>query len=88
MARYYFHAEDGRCFEDEEGIELPDMKTAAATALKVLAEHLQSSPGDFWKHDILQVHLTDARGLKLLTLSVTALFSSALAGRSQAARPE
>jgi hypothetical protein len=87
LARYHFHIEDGVCFSDQDGSELPDLKTASATAIKVLAEHLQHQPADLWKDDCLQVHVTDDTGLKLLTLTVTAMFAPALLGREDTARP-
>ena len=87
MPRFYFNAEDGECYADEEGVEVPDLKAASAMALRVLAEHLQSKPEHFWEHDCLKVHVADAAGLHLLTITVSAMFSPALASRSDIARP-
>jgi hypothetical protein len=64
------------------------MKTASATALQVLSEHIQAWPGDFWKHDGLEVQVVDDSGLHLLTLTIGATFSPALRNRSQIARPD
>lgn len=88
MPMFYFHTEDGAFYKDEHGADCADLKAASAAALQVLAEHLESRPKDFWAHDCLQIHLADERGLRLLTLSVTAIFSAAIANRPQIARPE
>lgn len=88
MPRFYFHTEDGACYPDQDGSDLPDLKAASATAIKVLAAHLQKKPHDLWRHDCLHLHLSDHRGMNLLTLTVTVLFSPALHSREHTARPD
>ena len=88
MPRFFFHTQDGTVYHDEEGTELLDVQPACATALQVLAEHIQAWPGDFWKHDALQVHMVDDDGLHLLTLTIGATFAPALLNRTQTARPD
>ncbi|HEY4031963.1 MAG TPA: hypothetical protein VGM25_16575 [Caulobacteraceae bacterium] len=87
MPRFYFTVEDGECYADDQGLELPDLMTASSTAMGVLVEHLQTRPGEFWRHDCLQVHLSDESGMTLLTLTVSALFSSAVANHGHGASP-
>ena len=82
MPRYYFTAEDGTCYPDEEGCDLPDAKAAASMAIKVLAEHLLHAPEHFAEHDCLLLHVTNDAGLRLLTLTVTGTYSPALGHRS------
>lgn len=88
MPRFFFHTQDGTIYRDEEGTVLADMKTASATALQVLSEHIQTWPGDFWKHDGLEVQVVDDDGLHLLTLTISATFSAALHSRNEYARPD
>jgi hypothetical protein len=76
MPRYYFHTEDGECFADADGLELPDLDAAKAAALKYLREMLWS-PREFWRDGRFRVIVTDGEGLTLFTLDLSAEMADA-----------
>ena len=83
MTRYFFHAEDGRVFRDDHGVELPDLAAVRTAALTTMTEMAQALSDDFWKHQCLRITVTDDRGLTLISLDLTAALSPAVAGSAQ-----
>ena len=77
MPRYFFHNEDGRCYPDDQGVELADIQAARRTALLVLSEMLRDHVDEFWKSEGWRVIATDHTGLVLFTLETTALLAPA-----------
>ena len=61
MQRFYFHNENGHLIRDEDGMELPDLRTARIEAVKFLGEMLRSSP-DFWATETLTVRVANEAG--------------------------
>ena len=78
MPRFFFHTEDGRCLQDEEGTDLIDVHAARNEALIILAEMLKDDPEEFWKDRSFKVTVTDDRGLMLYILDVSAVASAAV----------
>ncbi|HEX7947599.1 MAG TPA: hypothetical protein VF495_23245 [Phenylobacterium sp.] len=70
--RYYFHAEDGRCFHDEEGTELADDDAARIEATRVLGQLLNEDPMQIWRDAAFAIRVTDSEGAPLFTLQVVA----------------
>jgi len=72
MPRFFFHTEDGRCFPDESGSELPDLAAAKREALATLGEMLRRDEA-FWQteHFRLLISRTRATGHPLYTLEVS-----------------
>ncbi|MEW5683907.1 MAG: hypothetical protein AB1942_03205 [Pseudomonadota bacterium] len=79
--RYFFHTEDGQCFPDEEGSELPDLQSACIEATKALGEFMREKPKAFWEHDCLTLKVADAEGLVLFTLDLSVTLAAAMNGR-------
>ena len=79
--RYYFQTEDGRCYPDRDGTELPDVAAACVESAKVLADFLKYKPRELWAHDCLSVQVSDDAGLVLFTLNVSVTMSAAMNGR-------
>ena len=77
MPRFHFHTEDGRCYPDEDGIELPTFEAARTQAVIVLGEVLKEQPELFLEHDCLRITVTDEDQLTLLTLDASATVSPA-----------
>lgn len=70
MPRYFFHAEDGRLFCDQEGADLVDAAEAQGEALKVFTEILRDSPELFTDQQRLQLNVADESGAVLYRLEV------------------
>jgi hypothetical protein len=70
MARYFFHTEDGVCYPDEQGTELPDLDAARAMAIRTLGEILRDVPKIFEADMSLRLVVTDERQLALFSLEV------------------
>ncbi|MGH6963684.1 MAG: DUF6894 family protein [Phenylobacterium sp.] len=78
MPKFFFHTEDGRCQQDEQGTDLIDVHAARNEAVVILAEVLKDDPEEFWKDRSFKLTVTDARGLTLYILDVSAVASSAV----------
>ena len=72
MPLYYFHTQDGRCIRDDEGIELPNDDAARNEASVVLGELVKEDPEMVWRDHNFSVTVTDATGLILYVLDLTA----------------
>jgi hypothetical protein len=72
VPRYYFHIADGRVIHDNEGTELPDLKSARAEAIRtsgtILSEQNSSWTGTAWRMSV-----ADEQGTVLLTIDFSAL---------------
>jgi hypothetical protein len=78
MPKYYFHADDGRRHEDEQGTELPNLAAVREVALSTMMEMADALSHDFWNDQRLRITVTDDHGLTLMTLDLTAALSPAL----------
>jgi len=77
VPRFYFHTDDGQALRDEDGAELPSVGDARREAARVLGEMLKEQPDAFWADGGLTLTVTDARGLALFTLDVSATVAPA-----------
>lgn len=80
MPRFYFHSENGHRFPDDVGTDLADMDAAKVEAVRVMADILKNSAGDFWSTGAWRLTVTDESGLTLLMLDVAATLAPALEG--------
>jgi hypothetical protein len=74
MPRYFFHAEDGRVFHDDEGTELPNDAAARIEAVKIAGQLIEEDPAlildtcsmrlTVSNEDTLTVFLIDASAVK------------------------
>lgn len=78
MSRYYFHAEDGRCYPDETGVELGKISDVKERALKAMSEMSFAVRDDLWKGGALCVKVTDEAGLILMQLDLMVTLSPGL----------
>jgi hypothetical protein len=79
--RFYFQTEDGRCYPDENGTELPDVASACIEASTVLGSFLQEKPREFWAHDNLSLKVSDQTGLVLFTLNLSVTLGPVMNGQ-------
>lgn len=78
MPRFFFHTEDGRCLQDEEGTDLIDVHAARNEAVMILAELLKDDPEEFWRDRSFKLTVTDDEGLTLYILDVSGVASAAV----------
>lgn len=78
MARYFFHLKDGVFAADDEGQELPNLAAAKDAAVQVLVDILKGDSCKFWDTESLQVIVSDANGLTLLSLDLSATLAPVL----------
>lgn len=78
MARYFFHTEDGECFPDQTGTELPDIEAVRQCAVRTLGEVLREMQHEFWETENLKMIVKDEAGLTLFTLDLSAITSAAV----------
>jgi hypothetical protein len=86
MPTFYFHTEDGEQVTDTEGSELADIAAAEDAAVQILAESLRGNSKLFWESEGFSVTVTDAEGLTLFSLQVSATIAAAMAGRKAKGR--
>ncbi len=70
MPRYHFHTEDGRCFPDPEGTELPDLDAAKREAQTVLGEILQHDE-QFWETQHFRLLLSETAKVEDVLYSIS-----------------
>jgi hypothetical protein len=88
MPRFHFHTQDGRVCHDKEGTELPDVHRARLEAIRISCEMLRIQEETFWDSKSWQMTVTDATGLVLFVIDVTAHLSPAMnASLPHEARP-
>lgn len=85
MPRYFFHTEGHRSAPDHEGVELPDHYAAKLEALRTMGEMLRGERHDFWDSRVLKLIVTDATGLILFVLDLSAIEAPAISGPLQVA---
>jgi hypothetical protein len=78
VPRFYFHTEDGRPLRDREGVELPDLAAARREAARALGEMLKERADEFWSDGLLRMAVSDADGLTLFLVEVTATTAPAV----------
>jgi len=83
MRRYYFHTEDGRCFPDEVGVELPDLQAVREVALRAFGEMARELDGQFWEAGSWRMIIKDDRDLTLFTLELWANDAAAMQALGQ-----
>lgn len=81
MARYFFHTEDGSSRLDHEGQDLADDTLAKIEAVRLLGQMLKDEPAGFWDHKELKLIVTDADGMILFALDLSAIEAPAIASR-------
>ena len=81
MPRYHFNAQDGRCYPDEQGLELPDLDAAKAEAIGFLSDLLTEHGEEVWEADGWCITVTDDQNLSLFRLDASAIMSPATRGR-------
>ena len=79
MPRFVFHTEDGRCFPDENGIELADVETAKVEAVAVLGELLKEDARNFWNTESFRLTVVDENDLTRFILDTSAVTSPSAA---------
>jgi hypothetical protein len=77
MPKFFFHTEDGRCFSDEDGTDLPDLDAAKAEALRLIGEVAREDGAEFWTTGELRLTVADQRNLTLFALDVSAIMAPA-----------
>jgi hypothetical protein len=82
MPRYFFHFGDTASGLDVRGQDLADDNTARIEAVRLLGEVLKDKAGEFWDEQWMTLTITNAAGLILFVLDVSAI-ESAAAGRSR-----
>ncbi len=81
MARYFFHTEDGKCFPDEDGTELPNLDAARRMAVITFAELLREMAGELVREGSFRMIVKDESGLTLFTIDTLMTDAAATAGR-------
>jgi hypothetical protein len=79
MPRYHFNLSDGRSIPDLEGSELPDLASARREAARYAGQLLQDDPQAVWDGGEWVLEVTDARGLLLFRLILSAIEAPAIA---------
>lgn len=82
MPRYFFYTEDGACFPDEEGTELPDLEAAKANATRYLGELLRSKPEMLWHTGDLKIIVKNGNGLTLFLVETTTVAAASTLQRT------
>jgi hypothetical protein len=78
MTRFHFHTEDGRQHPDREGLELKDAAAARYEAVKAVGQLVNEHPEDFWRDRTFRMTVTNAEGLTLFILDLSAVVSPAM----------
>jgi hypothetical protein len=82
MPRYHFHAEDGVCYPDPDGLELPDIEAAKKSAVQYLTERLKGNSDELWDTGSWRVIVTDEHNLTLFIIDVCTTLSAAFPPRA------
>ena len=70
MPLYYFHTDSHSRVQDNEGVELADIRAARANAAKSVAELLRGDADHFWGSRPWTMTVTDDQALILFTLEI------------------
>ena len=85
MAKYHFNIHDGFDLPDREGHELPDLAAARRFAVMLGGELIRDHADAFWREGQWRMDVTDAAGLVLFSLQLSAIEAPALwKGHAQA----
>ena len=68
MPRYFFHIHDSASFIEEQGTELPDLRTARMQAITTAGSILRESLDSLWAGQPWRMEVTDEGGRLLFTL--------------------
>jgi hypothetical protein len=71
MPKYFFNTVDGRRFQDDEGVDLPDLETVRAEATRSMGELLKEQPEDLLSTGRLRLEVADASGANVLVVEVS-----------------
>lgn len=69
MPRYHFNVHDGTSVPDDEGMELPSLKSARSEAVKLAGALLTDQYETFWNGHEWHMEVTDSEGTVLFTLT-------------------
>jgi hypothetical protein len=72
MARFFFHVEDGKSYPDREGVELPDLKSVRAEALRASGEMLRDNGLSLWDGEDWEMRVVNEAGQPVITLKFSA----------------
>jgi hypothetical protein len=72
MPRYFFNVEDGYSSPDLEGVELPDIYSAQAQAIRMSGEILRDMGAKFWNGTAWKMEVADVWGHTLFVLRFSA----------------
>jgi hypothetical protein len=72
MPMYFFNTVDGRRYPDEDGTDLPDLRSVRRKATLVLAELLREQPLEVWESGRMGVEVTDESGAVVMSLNLAA----------------
>lgn len=82
MPRYFFHFHDGHTLPDQEGTELPDFDAARAEAVRVAADAFTRQAETLWSDGEWSLQVTDAAGMTLFALYMTAVQAASMQKRN------
>jgi hypothetical protein len=77
MSKYFFHLTSSYDTPDDTGAELDDLDAARCHAVKLIADVLCHSPGEYWKSEIYRVTVTDENRLILFTVEMVSIDAAA-----------
>jgi hypothetical protein len=80
MPRFFFNVRDGISIPDKGGLELPDLYAARLEAVRYSGELLKAHPDAFWVQHEWRIEVTDAIGLILFAIHISAVQAPALHG--------
>jgi hypothetical protein len=78
MSRYFFHLTSSYDTPDDTGAELDSLDAARCHAVKLIADVLCGSPGEYWKAEIYRVTVTDESRLILFTVEMVSVDAAAI----------
>ena len=78
MPRFYFHTDDDDPQSDAEGLDLPDVATARREATLAAGDLLRERADRLWDDGPLRLFVTDADGLLLFLIDVSATAAPAV----------
>lgn len=79
MARFYFNSEDGECFRDQEGTDLPDLAAAERDGIKIFGELVLNDPELFLTTETFRIIIQDQQRLTLYVIETSRMASRLLA---------
>ena len=80
MPRFHFNVRDGVSIPDTTGKELSDLYAARLEAVRYSGELLRDHPDAFWVQNEWRIEITDASGLILFAIFISAVEAPVLHG--------